>query len=155
MKPCISQATTLKNPFEADLAVYKRRRLDRRRALADQARNVSPESFDGRRRLASRVGGLTPGRGGVSRRFVALSRDGADRALGSFPAAAGALARAGSAHADRHSRFCASAGPRGIRPGRRRRSAKPPSWPRRSACGSRSSFKSRPPSALASRRHSP
>ena len=24
MKPCISQATTLKNPFEADLAVYSR-----------------------------------------------------------------------------------------------------------------------------------
>ena len=38
MKPCISQATTLKNPFEADPAAYRAGRLDGRRALADQAR---------------------------------------------------------------------------------------------------------------------
>ena len=55
MKPCISQATTLKNSFEGDLYRLSRRRLDCGRALADQARNISRESFTERGPHASRV----------------------------------------------------------------------------------------------------
>ena len=93
MKPCISQATTLKNPFEADLAVYRAQRLDRRRDLADQARIVSAKLIRRRRPAScSNRSGIKPvaaaSQGGL------LLSQGAERAtaLGPLPAPARALA---------------------------------------------------------------
>ena len=55
MKPCISQATTLMNPFEADPPSYRERRLDGRRALADQAGVVLAGALGRRGPRAARV----------------------------------------------------------------------------------------------------
>ena len=64
MKPCISQATTLNNPFEADLGVYRGGWLDGHRDLADQARNVPGKSYTGggRSRSWNRTGSSRPRR---------------------------------------------------------------------------------------------
>ena len=61
MKPCISQATTLSTPFEADLPAYRARRLDGGRALADEAGDVPREAHRSPRPArCSRSSGLTP-----------------------------------------------------------------------------------------------
>ena len=103
MKPCISQATTLKNPFEADLAVYRGGGWTAVELWLTKLETFLESHTPADALALLESDGLTTGRGGVSRRFVALARHGAHCALGSFPAAAGDLARAGSAHADRHS----------------------------------------------------
>ena len=61
MKPCISQATTLSTPFEADLSRLRAGRLDGGRGLADEAGNVPRKPH--RRRGAARCSttrGLRP-----------------------------------------------------------------------------------------------
>ena len=74
MKPCISQATTLKNPFEADPAHAFPQRLDRRRDLVDQARNVSAGSFARRGPVDAGSRRDQTGRRSVSGRLALIAR---------------------------------------------------------------------------------
>ena len=74
MKPCISQATTLKNPFEADPADVFAQWLDRRRDLVDQARDVSAGSFARRGPTDAGIRRDQTRRGGVSGRLALVAR---------------------------------------------------------------------------------
>ena len=136
MKPCISQATTLSTPFEADLPAYARRRLDGGRALADEAGDL-PRVAPGRRGPgAARRPGARARRGG-RRRGGCCSRAGpsARPHWDHFRRRLDLLQRAGGADSDRRRRLRPRARPRRLRPGRRRRWPRRPSWPGGRASG--------------------
>ena len=103
MKPCISQATTLKNPFEADPAVYRGGGWTAVELWLTKLETFLESHSPAEALTLLESAGLTPA-AAASQGGLLLSQ-GTERVvpLGSFPAAAGTLARAGSAHADRHS----------------------------------------------------
>ncbi len=102
MKPCISQATTLKNPFEADPAAYRGGGWTAVELWLTKLETFLESHSTSEALALLQSAGLDSCRGVVAGRSITVSRHRTCSALGSFPAAAGIVARAGSAHTDRY-----------------------------------------------------
>ena len=146
----------LEKPIRGGPGRLSRRRLDRRRALADQARNVSPEIIHvGRGPFALLSPRAQASRGGVLREGLLLSRGQSVTLTGiTFAARLRLLAELGVPTLIVTPDFVRPAGPRGLSARGRgpRRSRRPRAL--RSVCGSRSNFKSRRRSVPVSKRRS-